>query len=107
MNTNKRSCIGSSLDDFLEEEEILEDCEAVAIKRVIAWQARKFMETQKISKVEFAKRLHSSRTLVDNILDENNTSITLKTMLKLSRVIGKTIVPPFLDSETVGSREHA
>ena len=30
--------IGSSLDDFLAEEAVLEETTAVAIKRVVAWQ---------------------------------------------------------------------
>jgi hypothetical protein len=34
--TNKH--IGSSFDDFLEEEGILAEANAVAIKRVVAWQ---------------------------------------------------------------------
>ena len=38
--------IGSSFDDFLEEEAILEDVSAVAIKRVVAWQLEQEMKAQ-------------------------------------------------------------
>jgi len=36
--------IGSSLDDFLDEEGLLAECEAVAVKRVIAYQADELVE---------------------------------------------------------------
>lgn len=35
--------IGSSLDDFLEEDGILEEVDAIAIKRVLAWQVSQLM----------------------------------------------------------------
>ena len=38
--------IGSSFDDFLKEESILESSTAIALKRVIAWQIAKEMKAQ-------------------------------------------------------------
>jgi hypothetical protein len=40
--------IGSSFDDFLEEESLLEFSTAVALKRVIAWQIDQEMNAQKV-----------------------------------------------------------
>ena len=40
MNTH----IGSSFDDFLAEEAVLEETTAVAIKRVVAWQIAQEMK---------------------------------------------------------------
>ncbi len=56
---NKHS--GSSLDDWLEEEGLLEDATAVAVKRVIAWQILQAMEKQQITKTDMAKRMHTCR----------------------------------------------
>ena len=53
--------IGSRFDDFLQEEAILEDATAVALKRVIAWQIAEEMKAQQITKTELARRMHTSR----------------------------------------------
>lgn len=49
--------IGSSFDDFLEEEGILEECKEEAAKRVLVWQLQQEMEKQNLTKEEVAKRL--------------------------------------------------
>jgi hypothetical protein len=49
MSMGKKN-IGSSFDDFLQEEAILEDATAVALKRVIAWQIAEEMKAQQITK---------------------------------------------------------
>nr|WP_176704664.1 helix-turn-helix transcriptional regulator [Candidatus Magnetococcus massalia]CRH08270.1 conserved protein of unknown function [Candidatus Magnetococcus massalia]CRH08337.1 conserved protein of unknown function [Candidatus Magnetococcus massalia] len=72
--------IGSDFDDFLEEEGLLAEAEAVAIKRVIAFQVGQMMEKQHISKSELARRMNTSRSAVDRLLDPENRSITLQTM---------------------------
>ncbi len=99
MMDDSYDCIGSSLDDFLKEEGIFEECEAAAIKSVIAWQLQKFMEAQHITKVELAKRMGTSRSLVDKVLDAKNTSITLATITKVARVIGKPLRISFGEDE--------
>ena len=49
--------IGSSLNDFLKEEGVLEETRAAALKETLAWQVQQAMEKDKISKVEMARRL--------------------------------------------------
>lgn len=87
----KNKYIGTSLDEFLTEEDILEDIEARAIKKVIAWQLTQEMETQGISKYAMAKRMHTSRTSLDRLLDPENQSVTLTTLQKAANVLGKQI----------------
>lgn len=89
MNTGEYDCIGSSFDDFLKEDGLFEECEAIAIKRVIAWQLQQYMNTCSVTKTAVAKQLGTSRSFVDKILDEKNTSITLSTMMKVSTLIGR------------------
>jgi len=48
--------IGSSFDDFLSDEAILEDVTAVATKRIIAWQISEGMSSLKLSKTAMAKK---------------------------------------------------
>ncbi|WP_300164361.1 hypothetical protein [Solidesulfovibrio sp.] len=99
MVAEENGCRGGSLAEFLEEDGTLEACEAVAVKRVIAWQLRDYMEACCLTKTEMARRLGTSRSLVDRILDENNTSITLGTILKVGRVIHKPVRFSFSDGE--------
>ena len=51
--------IGSSLDDFLQEESLFESTTAVALKRVIAWQIDQEMKAQKLTKTALPKSMHS------------------------------------------------
>jgi predicted XRE-type DNA-binding protein len=99
MNSECHDCLGSSFDEFLIQDGTYEDCQAAAIKKVIAWQLRSFMETHKVTKVEIARRMGTSRSFVDKILDATHTSITLSTILKVARVIGKPARIDFGDGE--------
>jgi antitoxin HicB len=87
----KRKHIGSRFEDFLAEDGILEQCRASAIKFAIAHELEKAMRQQNISKAEVAKRLNTSRTGVERLLDPQNTSITLNTMAKVAHLLGKRI----------------
>ena len=52
----KHKNIGSNFDDFLNEEGLLADAEATAIKRVVAFQVDSLMKEKKISKTQMAKK---------------------------------------------------
>ena len=81
--------IGSSFDDFLTEEGLLEEAEAVAVKRVLAFQIKEMMESQNLSKAEMARRMQTSRAALERLLDPENRSVTLNTMDKAARSLGK------------------
>ena len=83
--------IGSSLDDFLQEESLLESSTAVALKRVIAWQIDQEMRAQKLTKTELAKRMHTSRAALNRLLDENDASLTLTTLASAAAALGKKV----------------
>ena len=63
--------IGSSLEDFLKEEGVLEETRAVALKETLAWQVQQAMEKDKISKVEMARRMNASRAALGRLLDRS------------------------------------
>ncbi len=81
--------LGDTLDDFLEEEGLLAEAEAIAAKRVIAWQISLLMNEQNLSKAEMARRMQTSRAAVDRLLDPNNESATLTTLEKAALALGK------------------
>ncbi len=81
--------LGSSFDDFLAEEGLLGEAEATATKRVIAYQLSQFMEENKLSKSAMARRMQTSRSALDRLLDSSNPSVTLRTLDRAARVLGK------------------
>lgn len=84
----KNKHIGSSFDDFLEEEGILEECKEEAAKRVLVWQLEQEMKKQNLTKEEVAKRMHTSRAAVNRILDPSKPS-TLRSLTAAARAVGK------------------
>ena len=83
--------IGSSFDSFLEEEEVRDEVQDLAQKRVIAWQIEKAMKDSGIKKVEMAARMHTSRTQLDRLLDPTNTRVQLDTLQRAARAVGRTL----------------
>ena len=81
--------IGSDFDDFLRGEGILDEAEAVATKRVIAYELSQEMERANISQSELARRMKTSRSSVERLLDPTNPSVTLVTLERAASVIGK------------------
>ena len=84
---NKHS--GSSFDEFLKEEGILEEVSAKAHKRLLALQLADIMEESNITKTKLAEKLHTSRSQLDRLLDPENTSITLESLEQVAHAVGK------------------
>lgn len=80
---------GSSFDEFLDEEGLLEEVSARAHKRLIALQLADIMEAQQITKTQLAQRLSTSRSQLDRLLDPENTAVTLESLERLARAVGK------------------
>jgi DNA-binding Xre family transcriptional regulator len=85
----KNQYIGSSFDDFLAEEGILEEVTAVAMKRVIAWQIEEAMKAQRLTKTAMAAKMGTSRAALNRLLDGRDTSLTLTTLATAAAVLGK------------------
>jgi antitoxin HicB len=81
--------IGSSLDDLLEEESVLAEVNAVALKRVLAWQVLQEMKKRGLSKSQMAVAMNTNRPSLDRLLEPNNISVTLKTMERAAAILGK------------------
>ncbi|MCK4918120.1 MAG: XRE family transcriptional regulator [Candidatus Omnitrophica bacterium] len=87
---NKNKHIGSNFDEYLKDEGILEESQAAAAKRVIAFQIEEAMEKRKITKKEMTARMHmKSRMQLDRLLDPENRSVTLLTLEKAAIALGK------------------
>lgn len=86
-----RKHLGSTLDDFLEEEGILEVATARAQKKVLIWQLEEAMKAARISKSEMARRMRTSRSHLDRLLDPDNDKVQLDTLQKAAAAVGKQI----------------
>ena len=80
---------GSSFDDFLKEEDVYEETKATAPKRVVAWQLQEAMAKEHMSKNQMAKRMRTSRTQLDRVLDPENSKVQLDTLMKAAAVLGR------------------
>jgi predicted XRE-type DNA-binding protein len=80
--------IGSNFDDFLDEEGLLGDATAVAVKRYIAFQLTEKMTQDNLSKSEMARRMETSRSALDRLLDPGNSSVTLQTLQSAAEALG-------------------
>jgi DNA-binding Xre family transcriptional regulator len=86
---------GGNFDDFLAEEGILDEVTARAYKRLLALQVQDAMMEAQVSKSELAGRLQTSRSQLDRLLDPENTTITLDSLERLARALGKQLVVRF------------
>jgi antitoxin HicB len=80
--------VGSSLDDFLKEEGIYEETQALAIKEVVVWQLTEAMEKQSLTKTRLAIMLKTSRSQVDRLLDPTR-DVTLSTLQRAAALVGR------------------
>jgi len=83
--------VGSDFDEFLREEGLLDDAEAVASKRVLAYQIARAMEQRSLSKAAMARQMGTSRSSLDRLLDPEVPSVTLLTIEKAARALGKRV----------------
>ena len=82
--------IGQNFSDFMKEQDLYEETQELATKKLIAAQLKAEMEKQKLSKTTIAQRMHTTRTAVDNALNPAfNTS--LSTIERFARALGKTV----------------
>jgi hypothetical protein len=81
--------LGSSFEDFLRAEGTLEETTNRATKRVLARQLRTVMAEQGLSRSEMARRMRTSRTALARLLDPDNDAVTLSTLQKAARAVGR------------------
>lgn len=80
--------IGSDFDAFLEEEGLLEETTVRAVKRYIAYRLIERMSEARLSKSEMARRMDTSRSALERLLDPDNPSVTLQTLQSAVQALG-------------------
>jgi len=92
----KKEYLGSDFDEFLAEEGLLAEAEAVAVKRVIAYQVEALMQEKQLSKSAMARRMATSRASLNRLLDPTNESVTLQTLERAALALGKRLRVEFV-----------
>jgi antitoxin HicB len=90
--------LGSSFDDFLRSEGLYEEATTLAWKRVLSWEVREAMRKEGISKSEMAKRMGTSRSQLERLLDPQNPNVLLETVQKAAAAVGKQLTIGLTDA---------
>jgi antitoxin HicB len=85
----KKAHIGSNFDDFLQEDGLLADCEAGALRRVVTWQIEQEMKRRRISRATLAGKMKTSRTTLDQLFAEKETPVTLQLLERAALALGR------------------
>ena len=90
MSTPKHfDLTGSSFDSFLEQENLLNEVGAVAMKRVIAWELKSAMKDRNVTKTQMAAQIGTSRSQVDRLLDPEYVGVSIETVARAANAVGK------------------
>ena len=87
----EKGTVGQSFDDFLREEGMYEEVTEYAIKKVIAFELARAMKEQGISKAELARRLETSRSQLNRILDPEDTGVSMDSLQRAAKAVGRSL----------------
>jgi hypothetical protein len=85
----KQEHLGSDFDDFLKQDGLLAECEAGALKRVVAWQIAQEMKRRRISRTALAGRMKTPRTSIDRLFADNDSSVSLQLLERAALALGR------------------
>jgi antitoxin HicB len=73
--------------------------EAIAVKRVLAWQLERAMQKQHKTKQVLARELRTSRSQLDRLVDPTNVSVSLETITRAAKALGKSVTIRISDAQ--------
>jgi hypothetical protein len=83
--------LGSDFDDYMKEEGLYDEAQAIAVKRVLAFQLERDMRKAQLTKAAMARRMGTTRAQLDRVLNPENPSTTLQTLVKAAGAVGKRV----------------
>ena len=99
MAKRRNKHLGSSFDEFLRSEGLYEEVTTLAWKRVLSWEVTEAMKKSGISKSEMAKRMGTSRSQLERLLDPGNPNVLLDTVQKAASAVGKQLTIGLTDAQ--------
>jgi hypothetical protein len=85
----KQAHIGSDFDDFLKQDGLLAECEAGALKRLVAWQIEREMKRRRISRATLASRMNTSPAALDPLFAPDHSPVTLQLLEQAALALGR------------------
>lgn len=82
---------GSRHDALLEEDGHRDEVHVAALKRAVSEAIEEGMLKAQLSKVEMARRMRTSRSQLDRVLDPACTTVQLDTLMRAARAVGREI----------------
>jgi antitoxin HicB len=107
MSKTRRASLGSSFEDFLKETGDYEAVTKAALKAVLAWQLERVREQQGVTKVALAKRMKTSRSQLNRLLDPENDDVTLAALQRAAAALGRKIKVELADERAVIAKGSA
>lgn len=89
--TSEKGQPGQYFEDFLKEQDTYESTTEQAVKRVLAYQLSEEIKNQGISKSEMARRMHTSRSQLERLLDPENDGVTIGALSRAAKVVGRSL----------------
>ena len=87
--TKQNPHVGSTFESWLDEHSIRQEATGAAIKAVIALQLAEAMKQRGITKSAMAEQMQTSRAQLDRLLDPDNRSVTLETLQRAAKIVGR------------------
>ena len=81
--------IGSDFDDFLKQDGLLAECEAGALKRVVAWQIEQEMKRRRMTRAKLANRMKTSRNALNALFSEGDSAVSLQLLEQAALALGR------------------
>ena len=88
---NKNKHRGSRFENFLKKDGLHEQVHAAALKRAVALKLDDLMKEKRMNKSAMAAQMRTSRAAIHRLLDPENTSITLATLNRAARSLGRKV----------------
>lgn len=79
---------GSRLETLLQDDGQNGDIQAAALKRAFAEAIAEHMESASLTKVEMARRMRTSRSQLDRVLDPDYTAVQFDTLVRAAGALG-------------------
>jgi hypothetical protein len=95
---NPNNSSGLTFDTLLAQQGIRDEGEAIAIKRVLAFQLQMAMRKQHRTKPSMAKQLRTSCSQRDRLLDPRHMSVTLDTITRAAQTLGNRVTIRLTDT---------
>ena len=81
--------LGSDFDGFLKQEGLLAECEANALKRVVAWQLEQEMKRRRITRAKLASRMKTNLATLNGLFSENDSAVSLQLLEQAALALGR------------------